>query len=195
MPRLPRITGRRGSVLVVATTLLVFTAQSLPAYAGTPKIKTKLTSATSIKIQKHGAYYIYGAVTDGSSASTALQDQLVSVSDQNGFTAAEIAAGPTTTNSFTTSTLGHELVGARIPAVQRGLTGRGFDQPGPGSSLSTSVSFSVTSSNSIVEVIGLGSSQQTSSLSGVPGFTLQATSTTEAVQLADATNLTPGPIR
>lgn len=181
-------------VLVGATTLLFFTAQALPAYASVPKVKTKLTSATSIKIQKHGSYYLYGAVTDGSSASTALQDQLVSVSDQSGFTSAEIAAGPSTTNSFTTTTASHELVGARIPK-QYSLVSLAGDStnPGPGSSLTTSVSFSVAAANTIVEVIGLGSSQQTSSLTGVPGLTLQRTSSTEAVQLAEATNLAPGP--
>jgi hypothetical protein len=172
---------------------LFFTAQALPAYASVPKVKAKLTSATLLKIQKQGSYYLYGAVTDGSSGSTALQDQLVSVSDQNGFTSAEIAAGPTTSDSYTTTTAGHELVGARIPKKYSLVSLAGdATNPGPGSSLSTSVTFAVATSNTIVEVIGLGSSQQTSSLSGVPGLKLQKTSTAEAVQLAEATNLVPG---
>jgi hypothetical protein len=116
------------------------------------------------------------------------------VADQDGFTSAEIAAGPTTTDSFTTTTASHELVGARIPKGYNVVTLAGETaNPGPGSSLTTSVSFSVATSNTIVEVIGLGSGQQTSALTGVPGLTLQKTSTNEAVQLAGTSNLAPGP--
>jgi hypothetical protein len=178
----------------VVTTILFLTVQAAPTYAGVPKVKTKLTSATSLKMQKHGSFYLYGAVTDGSAASTALQDQVFSVDDADGFTSAEVAAGPTTRDSFTTTAPGHELVGARIPGKYSACSLVGENSnAGPGSTLTTSVSFVVDESNTIVEVIGLGSSQQTSSLSGVAGLTVQKTSTSEAVQLAEAPNLAPGP--
>jgi hypothetical protein len=193
MRRLPSVKTRRIPVLVVATALFL-TAQAAPTYASVPKIKTKLTSATSLKLQKHGSYYLYVAVTDGSAASTPLQDQRYFVVDEDGFTSAQIAEGPSTTNSYTTSTAGHEFMGARIPRSYSLISLAGSNSnDGPGSSLSTSVSFSVATSNTLVEVIGLGSSQQTSSLSGVVGLTVQETSGSEAVQLADATNLAPGP--
>jgi hypothetical protein len=174
------------------TGILFVSVLAAPAYASATKVKTKITSATSLKLQKHGSYYLYGAVTDGSATTTALQDQLYSVQDDAGFPAAEIAAGPSTTNAFTTATAGHELVGARIPRGDSVSIGGESSSAGPGSSLTTAVTFLVTASNTLVEVLGLGSSQQTSSLSGIAGLTLQRTSSAEAVQLADVSNLAPG---
>jgi hypothetical protein len=183
----------RVPVLVVATLFFV-TAQAAPTYAGVPKIKTKLTAATSLKQQKHGSFYLYGAVTDGSPISTPLQESLYSVTNADGNLSAQIAEGPSTTNSYTTAATTHELVGARIPRSYSLISLAGSSSnAGPGSPLSTSVMFTVPASGTLVEVIGLGSSQQTSSLSGVTGLTVQQTSTSEAVQLADATNLAPGP--
>jgi hypothetical protein len=193
MRRLPLRNRRRGPVLVVVTSILFVTVLAAPAYANGAKVKTKITSATSLKLQKHGSYYLFGAVTDGSATTSGLQDQLYSVQDEAGFTSAEIGAGPTTTNSFTTATAGHELVGARIPRGDMVTLGGEASSTGPGSTLTTSVPFVVTASNTLVEVMGLGSAQQTSSLSGVTGLTLQRTSTAEAVQLADVSTLAPGP--
>ena len=193
MRRLPLRNKRRGPALVVVTSILFVTVLAAPAYANGAKVKTKITSATSLKMPKHGSYYLYGAVTDGSATATALQDQAYSVQDGAGFTSAEIAAGPTTTNTFTTATAGHELVAARIPRGDSVSLGGEASSAGPGPTLTTSVTFVVTASNTLVEVMGLGSSQQTSSLSGITGLTLQRTSTAEAVQLADVANLTPGP--
>jgi hypothetical protein len=192
MRRLPRRSRRRGPVLVVVTSILFVTVLAAPAYASATKVKTKITSATSLKLQKHGSYYLYGAVTDGTAASTALQDQLYSVQDGAGFTSAEIAAGPSTNDSFTTATAGHELVGARLPRGDIVTIGGEASSAGPGSTLTTAVTFLVTASNTLVEVLGLGSGQQTSSLSGIAGLTLQRTSSAEAVQLADVSNLAPG---
>jgi len=172
---------------------MFFTVQAVPAYASAPKVRTGLTSGTSLRLKNHGSFYLYGLVTDGSAASTALQDQLYSVQDADGFTSAAIAEGPTTSNSYSTTTVDHELAGVRIPKRYSLITEAGENaNAGPGSSLSTSVSFSVAEANTIVEVIGLGSSQQTSSLSGVPGLTVQQSSPVEALQVAEAFNLTPG---
>jgi hypothetical protein len=194
MRKSPLFSRRRGPFFIIAVTVFFFTAQATPAFASGPKILTKLTSGTSLKLQKRGSFYLFGYVTDGSSSSTALQDQLYSVQNADGFTSAAIAEGPTTRDSFSTTTADHELAGVRLPRGYRVPVPAGENtDTGPGSSLSTSVSFSVTESNTIVEVIGLGSSQQTSSLSGLPGLTVQRTSSVEALQVATVSNLAPGP--
>lgn len=194
MRKMPLFNRRRGPIFIIAVTILFFTAQATPAFASGQKIKTKLTSATSLKLQKRGSFYLFGAVTDGSAASTSLQDQLYSVQNADGFTAAAIAEGPTTGESYTTATTDHELVGARLPRGYHVAMPAGVNTDiGPGTSLTTSVSFVVTESNTIVEVVGLGSAQQTSSLSGLPGLTVQKSSSVEALQLATVSNLTPGP--
>jgi hypothetical protein len=145
-------------------------------------------------LRPHGSFYLYGLSTDGSAASSGLQDELYSVNDADGFTSAAIAAGPTTSNSYSTSTTIHELAEVRIPTGYSQITEAGDSaNAGPGSSLTTSVSFSVAEAGTIIEVIGLGSGQQTSSLSGIPGLTPQRSSSTEAVQVEDAIDVPPGP--
>jgi len=167
--------------------------QAAPAYAGGSKVQTKMTSRTSVKLPKHGAFYLYGAVSDGSSSNSPLQDQLYSVQDADGFTSAAIAEGPTARNSDPTTT-GHARAGIRTPTADNQIVLAGeSSNAGPGSSLTTSVSFSVSEDNTIVEVIALGSGQQTSSLTGVTGLTMQESSNAEALQVADVLDPTPGP--
>ena len=186
------IRPRRGIALVVVT-LAFLVLQALPAYAGGSGIKVKLTSATSMKLRKHGSYYLYGYATDGSAASTALQDQQFSVVDADGFTSAAIAGGPTKVNAYSTASATHELVGVRIPAAWGEYLGVvSNSNGGPGSPLSTTTSFSITQSNTLVEIVGVGSGQQTSSLTGVAGLHVQASSSTEAVQVASVSDLAPG---
>jgi len=193
MRTLPIVSPRRGPILVVVTIIMFFTAQAVPAFASVPKPQAKLTTRTSLRLRHHGSFYLYGLVSDGSASSSSLQDQLYSVQNGDGFTSAAIAEGPTTSNSYSTTTVDHELAGVRIPEGFNQIVDAGDNSnAGPGSSLTTSVTFSVGQTNTIIEVIGLGSSQQTSSLHGVPGLTRQKSSNVEAVQVADAYNLTPG---
>lgn len=194
MRHLPIVSRSRGPVLVLLAVVLFLAVDTVPAYAAGPKIHTKLTSHTSIRLPSHGAYYLYGLSTDGSAASSGLQDGLYSVTDADGYASAAIAAGPSTTNSYSTTATSHELVGVRIPTAYSQVTEAGDStDAGPGSSLSASVSFSVADPDTIIEVIGLGSGQQSSSLTGIPGLRVQRSSSTEAVLVDQAFDVAPGP--
>jgi hypothetical protein len=90
------------------------------------------------------------------------------------------------TDSFVTQTVYHVLGGFSVSHYSSLSTTYGSN-PGPAAALSVSINFSVAVANSLVVVMGEGSSQQCYALAGISGLQTDATGgTIEAYEIAHA---------
>lgn len=141
-----------------------------------------------------GRFYVYGMATGGAApAGTLGGAHHMQAVDAAGNVSAALAYGTNNANSFTTQTGYYVIGGAAIDGPWTSVRGFYGSNTMPGAS-DASVSFSVPTS-SLVVVMGLASSQQSVTLSGIPGLTVDASSSgpnaTEGLVIAHA-YLRPG---
>lgn len=151
-----------------------------PTRAGLPHVNSTSIHAvvfpgrTSIQLPT-GKFYVYGMATGGGAPSGTFSSvHHVQVVDAAGNIAAALSYGTNSADGFTTQTGYYVIGGASINGPWTTVHGYYASNSLPGAS-SASVSFSVAA-NSLVVVVGLASSQQSATLSGIPGLTVDASS-------------------
>jgi hypothetical protein len=128
---------------------------------------------TSLSLPSGAQEYIYGFITGGVPSSGFSSGQVASVINADGNMQAALAVTTSDTNSFSTS--------AQYPAIG-GVSVSGFSSlsfsygsnGNPGAS-SASDSFTVNVVGSLVVIMALGGGEQYLVVSGLPGFTIDAT--------------------
>lgn len=181
------ISARLASVAnspVVTAVLQVLPKASAPAprqfpSPGLPSSPATIRAAiqdggTSLQLPA-GRLYIYGMVTGGAAPSSPFAiGRYAQVKDAAGQLAAALAYGINDSNSYTTATGYHVIGGASVIASLENFKAYYGANSRPRAS-SASVNFTV-SRNSVVVVVALASSQQSVTLSGIPGLQMDATS-------------------
>jgi RHS repeat-associated protein len=176
---------------------LVLTAAVLVAsnvFAQTVDHSTVQAETTSLSLPAGSSTYLFGYATGGAFASSSFTiGQTASVTDPDGFESVALAVTSSNSDSFTTSTVFQVMAGVGVSNYSS-LTATYGSNSGPGQpssattgwTLSASANFTVSVPGSLVVLIGLGSSQQTISISGIPNLTVDGSSTVEGVEIAHA---------
>jgi Double zinc ribbon/zinc-ribbon domain len=129
---------------------------------------------TSLRLPPGRSLYLYGMVTGGAAPSSGFaRGHYAQVADAARQVAVALAATPDNTNSFTTGTAYFVIGGVAVSRYSHYAASYGSNGA-PGAS-SASDTFAL-SQNSVVVIIGLASSQQGISLTGIPGLKTEALS-------------------
>ena len=125
----------------------------------------------SLTLPAGSAAYLFGYATGGARPSTGFAaGQVASVTDADGYVAAALAETFSDSDSFSTSAAFYSMAGVGVSGFSSLSAVSTGSNAGPGSTLAASVTFPVTTANSLVVIIALASSQQALSLSGVSGL-------------------------
>jgi PKD repeat protein len=137
--------------------------------------------ADSLQLPSGGQLYLYGFVTGGAHSSTPFtKGQYASVTNAVGNLVASLAATTSNSNSFTTQTSYYSIGGASISGYSSYTESYATDSS-PGSS-AVSDHFTVPTADSLVVVFALGGDEQCLTVSGLPGFSIDATNINSAAQ-------------
>ncbi len=185
--------GRRiAEVSFVVLTAAILVASNVSAQ--TVDNSTVQTETSSLSLPAGSSTYLFGYATGGGFASSDLTTgQNTSVTDPDGFESAALAVTSSNSDSFSTSTVYQVMAGVGVSNYSS-LTATYGSNSGPGQppsattgwTLSASANLTVSIPGSLVVLIGLGSSQQAISISGVPGLMVDGSSTVAAVEIAHA---------
>jgi hypothetical protein len=129
---------------------------------------------TSLSLPSGGQEYIYGFVTGGVPSSGFSSGQVASVINADGNIVAALAATTSDTDSFSTSAQYPAIGGVSVSDFSSLLPPSHGSNSSPGAS-SASDSFTVNVPGSLVVIMALGGGEQSIAVSGVPGFTIDAT--------------------
>lgn len=170
------IAGNSGTATVTLTDIV---PGSCRADHGTTDGSPILTNAmvqnqaTSLQLPSGGQIYLYGFVTGGGASSSQFSNgTYASVSNADG-NLGDLAVTTSNMNYYTTQTSNYAIGGAGVSGFSS-FTGSYGNDSTPGSS-GTSDHFKVSTSGSLVVVFALGGDEQCLSVSGLPGFTIDAT--------------------
>jgi hypothetical protein len=129
---------------------------------------------TSLTLSGNVTLYLYGFVTGGAyPTSTFVNGEYASVTDADGYLIAAMAITTSNTNSFSTSTVYHNIGGASVSGYSTYTVSYGSNSAP--AAASASATFTVTTPGSLVVVLALAGGEQSQTLSGVPGLTIDAT--------------------
>jgi len=129
--------------------------------------------ATSLQLPSGGQIYLFGFVTGGGASSSQFSNgTYASVSNADG-NLGELAVTTSNMNYYTTQTSDYAIGGVGVSGFSSFTESYGNDST-PGSP-GTSDQFKVVTSGSLVVVFALGGDEQCLSVSGLPGFTIDAT--------------------
>jgi hypothetical protein len=132
------------------------------------------TGRTSLTLPPGRSLYLYGMVTGGALPSSSfLKGQYAQVADADGQVAVALAATPLNKNSYTTATGFFVIGGVAVSGFSHHAASYGSNGASGASSASDTFTLS---QKSLVVMIGLASSQQSISLTGVPGLKTDALS-------------------
>ena len=142
---------------------------------GSPRITNAMVQnqATSLQLPSGGQMYLYGFVTGGGASSSPFSDgSYASVANVDG-NLVGLAVTSSNVNYYTTQTSNYAIGGVGISGFSSFTESYGNDST-PGSS-GVSDHFKVSRSGSLVVVFALGGDEQCLSVSGLPGFSIDAT--------------------
>ena len=194
-PLEPR-SGVTALVLIVVVVFAGITSLA-PVHAASPTISnaTVVNQQTSLTLPSGGQLYIYALATDGSASTNYFANSLmsdlyppVSIKNANGALVAAYAVTTSNTNSYTTSSKSYTIAGASVsgfgnlPAGPRPNTFTAISNvPGTnGVSLYTHVPdpggyLHYPAGTYLVVIVAIGGDEQCiSSISGLPGFVIDA---------------------
>jgi len=177
--RLLRFGGR--TLLLLAMLGLAFTglfnSQFLqPVEANTATITNAIVSVqrTNLNLDPGAQLYVYGLVTGGGHPTGSFSNgPYASVTDAAGYLVAALALTTSNTNSFTTQTSYYDIGGVSVSGFSKYSASYGVNAA-PGAT-GASDTFAIVSSGSLVVVFGLGGGEQCLTISGLPGFSIDAT--------------------
>jgi hypothetical protein len=130
--------------------------------------------ATSLSLNPGAQLYIYGLVNGGGHPNSVFSNgEYASVTDANGNLIAALAATTSSTNSFTTQDAYYVIGGASVSGFSQYTASYGTNAAPAATGASDT--FTVAASGSLVVVFGLGGGEQCLAISGVSGFTIDAT--------------------
>ena len=190
---------RSGVTALILIVVVVFAGITslTPAYASSPTISnaTVVSQATSLTLPSGGQLYIYALATDGSKSTNYFTNSLgylyppTSIDNVNGVLVAAVAVSTSNTNSYTTSTSSYTIAGASVSGFGR-IPPPSVESPRPVTYTAIS---NVPGTNGVslykgalpqpkypaagylVVIVAIGGDEQCiSSISGLPGFVIDA---------------------
>ena len=147
-----------------------------PVEANTATITSAIVSVqqTNLNLNPGAQLYVYGLVTGGGYPTGSFSNgPYGSVTDAAGYLVAALALTTSNTNSFNTQTAYYDIGGASVSGFSQYSASYGVNAA-PGTT-GASDTFTVVSSGSLVVVFGLGGGEQCLTVSGLPGFSIDAT--------------------
>ena len=128
---------------------------------------------TSLTLPSGAQEYVYGFVTGGAPSSGFAYGQYASVTNAIGNVPAALALTTSNTNSFSTSASYPAIGGASVSGFSSVSSSYGSN--GTPSASSASDTFTVSVPGSLVVVVGEAGGEQSISISGIPGLSVDAT--------------------
>lgn len=178
---------------LIAKGLLLLAALGaiLPASAQTISGPTIQAFQSSLALPAGQTTYIYGMTTGGADPSSPFsQGNYQSVTDVGGQLSAALAMTSSNSDSFTTNCEYYVIGGVAVSGFTGSPTASYGSNTQSGAS-QASDTFSITQ-NSLVVFVGLASSQQSISLTGIPGLHVDARSGEPEAMIIAHANLSPG---
>jgi len=174
-------------LVTVLLFLLSFPARS--SHAQTANGATIQASETSLTLPTGNSTYLFGMATGGAYTSTGFaQGNYQSVVDADGYLSGALAITSSDADSFTTSA-GYYVIGGVGVSDYTSMT-QSYGVNAQSGASGTSDTFTVTE-NSLVVFIGLASSQQSISLSGITGLQVDAVSSEPIAMIIAQASLGP----
>ena len=188
------------ALVLIAVAVFAGITSVAPVHAGSPTISnaTVVSQATSLTLPSGGQLYIYALATDGSKSTNYFTNSLgylyppTSIDNVNGVLVAAVAVSTSNTNSYTTSTSSYTIAGASVSGFGR-IPPPSVESPRPvtytaisnapganGVSVYTGVTCpygckSIPAAGYLVVIVAIGGDEQCiSSISGLPGFVIDA---------------------
>ena len=172
-------------ILSLAVIVLLLSGSSFPLFdfvkpvlAQTPSLPTVANAVVSeqqasLSLPSGASTYIYGYTTGGALQSGLFQTgQYASVMDADGENVAALAITNSNTDSFSTSAQFYAIGGVAVSGYSSLSDSYGSNNS-PGAT-SASDTFTITNDNSLVVVVASGGDEQTLTVSGLSGFTTDA---------------------
>ena len=136
----------------------------------------QIEQATDLESPAGSQLYLFAFATGGDASSTPFSSgQYVSVTNANGNLVGALGVTPKNLNSFTTQT-GHYSIAAASVSGYSSYTETFVSDSSPGSP-GVSDHFTVSASGSLVVVLAVGGGEQCINVTGLPGFSVDASNT------------------
>jgi hypothetical protein len=169
-------------LLVLGLMFTLISLSATPARGQAVNGATIQDYQTNLTLSSGSSFYLYGMVTGGLYSSTGFaQGEYQSVTDADGNLSAALATTTGDSNSFTTNAEYYVIGGIGISGASSMTSSYGANTQAGASQVSDT--FKVTQ-NSLVVFVGLASSQQSISLSGIQNLTTDAISSGPSAILA-----------
>jgi len=168
--------GNTGSAGQTLTNVIPGSCIPAPT-SGLPTLSNaQIERATDLESPAGSQLYLFAFATGGDASSTPFSSgQYVSVTNANGNLVGALGVTPKNLNSFTTQT-GHYSIAAASVSGYSSYTETFVSDSSPGSP-GVSDHFTVSASGSLVVVLAVGGGEQCINVTGLPGFSVDASNT------------------